>query len=212
MDYDNYEDNYIENSRKIPFVTVTILGINLLVYIVLEFIGSTLDSEFMVSCGALTSYKVIYEGEYHRLLTSFFLHFGPEHIFNNMLSLFLIGGETEKHIGHIKFAIIYFAAGLSSSIVSLIMHFIYEPYIISAGASGAIMGIGGALVVILLTNRLKIDKNRGIRFLIFLGLSILSGFTSSTVDNAGHIGGLFAGLIIMLLFTLFSYIRKKLSH
>ena len=195
----------IKNINNKPFITIILAAINIIAYMIIEITGSSLDSDFMIKCGAAYS-PLIYENhEYFRLITSMFLHFGVEHLANNMLSLILIGNELEKEIGHLRYLIIYFITGITASLASSYMYYSSSQNVVSAGASGAIMGISGALVILLLTNRQRINRSKGIRFFIVLILMINSGLNTSGIDNYAHIAGLITGAVIILI----SNLKKK---
>ena len=79
----------MEELKKEP-VTVFLILINVLVFLAVEFTGGTEDTMHMVQCGAAYT-PMIADGGYYRLFTSMFLHFGPQHLGNNMLVLFVLG-------------------------------------------------------------------------------------------------------------------------
>ena len=94
-----------------PFITGTIIIINIVVFVICEILGSTLDTQFMLEHGAMYP-ENINKGEIYRLLTSSFLHFGFMHILNNMFVLGASGTILEEAIGHVKFFILYIISGI----------------------------------------------------------------------------------------------------
>ena len=90
-----------------PIMTIIFVVINVLVFVVLEIMGDTQNSEFMAEHGAVWPPYVSEGHEYWRLLTATFMHFGFEHIANNMLILVCAGMILEKALGHVKFTILY---------------------------------------------------------------------------------------------------------
>ena len=182
-----------------------IIVINIIVFIVLEWKGSTVSAEYMLSKGAMAA-PMIYEGqEYYRFITSLFMHFGIEHLFNNMLVLFFLGDNLERAVGKIKYILIYFLSGVCGSVLSLLLTSTREGIVVSAGASGAIFGVMGALFCVVIINRGRLEDltSRKLGFLIVL--TLYQGFTSTGVDNFAHVGGMIAGIILALLL----YRRRK---
>jgi rhomboid protease GluP len=146
-------------------------------------------------------------GESWRLLANMFLHFGLLHVGLNMLALVNAGGIIERMFGAVRFASLYIVAGLTGSLASVIM----QPGVVSAGASGAVFGVYGALGAFLLRQRGVIPpavlKSLGNVALGFVGYNLLAGFGFNVVggshhgiDNAAHIGGLLGGFVCGLLF------------
>lgn len=128
-----------------------------------------------------------------RILTSAFVHIGIVHLLVNMWSLWVLGLPTERLLGRWTFVVVYLISALSGSIASLWR----DPLRVSAGASGAIFGLLGALIAVMYLGKLPLPKeliSRNLRNLLFVaGLNLLYGM-SSHIDNSAHIGGLVAGL------------------
>lgn len=101
-----------------PIMTIIFVVINVLVFVVLEIMGDTQNSEFMAEHGAVWPPYVSEGHEYWRLLTATFMHFGFEHIANNMLILVCAGMILEKALGHVKFTILYLIAGVGGNVLS----------------------------------------------------------------------------------------------
>ena len=89
--------------RPKEIMTITLIGINILVFIVLTMIGRTEDGYFMLQHGAMYEPYIIENQEYYRLFTSLFLHFGISHLLNNMVLLWALGSIFEKEAGKIRF-------------------------------------------------------------------------------------------------------------
>ena len=125
-----------------------------------------------------------------------FLHFGIEHLANNMLLLFLLGQIFERAVGTTRYAGIYIASGLAGSFLSFFYMCLMGQNDIAAGASGAIFGIVGGMIIVVLCNK-GYYKGISIRRLILMAvLTLYFGFTSVGTDNVGHLGGLITGLIL----------------
>lgn len=140
------------------------------------------------------------DGEWWRLASAIFLHFGAVHLLLNMWALWDAGQWVERVYGHARFASIYIISGLTGNLVSLV---IQGNSAVSGGASGAIFGIYGALLTFLWRERDAITKHE-FRWLFWgaLGFSlatIVMGFIIPGIDNSAHIGGFISGILISIL-------------
>jgi rhomboid protease GluP len=153
----------------------------------------TIDN--LIRWGANFGPKTVTNGEWWRLFTCMFLHIGIIHIAFNMFVLWQIGPFVERLLGNVGFATVYFISGIAGAFVSVA----WNPYIVSAGASGAIFGLYGALLGFLSIRRDSIPaevlspltKNA----LIFIGYNVVYGMIRTGTDIAAHMGGLGAGFI-----------------
>jgi rhomboid protease GluP len=141
------------------------------------------------------------DGEWWRLGSAMFLHFGLLHLALNMWALWDGGQWVERMYGRFRFAVIYFAAGLAGNLLSLVVH---AGHAVSGGASGAIFGIYGALLSYLWLERSRIQRGE-FRWMFwaaagFSVATIVFGLMVPGIDNAAHIGGLIAGLLTGVLF------------
>ncbi len=182
--------------QKKPICTITLVVINIIIFFVLSFSGMTEDAGYMLQHGAMYVPYILEKGMYYTFVTSMFLHFGFNHLMNNMVMLLVIGWNLEAEVGKIKFLIIYFLSGIGGNILSMLWDMRNDSYSVSAGASGAIFGIIGALLFVAIRNRGKVGtiSTRGLIFMI--ALSLYYGLTAGQVDNAAHIGGLICGFVI----------------
>ena len=196
----------IDSKRKISFkeykVTYTIIILNILVYLI-EVIKSRnlidIDIYTLIQMGAKVN-VLINSGEIYRLLTSAFLHGGIIHIFFNMSALNIIGREVEAVYGSKRYIAIYVISALGGSVVS----YLFKPNSISVGASGAIFGLLGAMLIFGLKERDKIGKQYMKNILETIGLNVIIGITIPNIDNFAHLGGLILGAI-----TSFILFKKK---
>jgi len=177
-------------------VNTIIIVINVVVFAVLTFLGDTTDVQFMHHHGANFWPSVIEEHEYYRLLTCTFIHFGISHLFNNMLVLAYIGDNLERALGKVKYLVLYLAAGIGSSAVSAVWSMFKDEYSVSGGASGAIFGVVGALLVIVIKNRGQLEDLSSRQLMFFAGFSIYHGVTSAGIDNMAHISGFLIGALL----------------
>jgi membrane associated rhomboid family serine protease len=168
--------------------------------------NSSEDVLAMLDAGAnLNPYTV--GGQYWRLFSSMFLHFGVLHLAVNMFGLWMLGRYLETAIGSIRFILLYFICGVVAGLASLF----FNVYVISAGASGAIFGLYGYQLGALLIGNLhdkEVLKNVLINFAVFVVVNTLiaGGFN---VDVSGHLGGGLTGLLIACIQMQFGFLRKK---
>ena len=180
------------------FITPILILLNIAIYILMVSTGVNFffpELESMVDWGA--NFKAFtLGGEWWRLFTNFFLHFGLIHLLMNMYALFYIGLLLEPHLGKVRFLGTYLLAGLVASVASM---WWYDNNIVSAGASGAIFGMYGVFLALLTTDAIdkSIRKSSFISILAFVGYNIFIGLnTQEGIDNAAHIGGLVSGLLM----------------
>ncbi|SET13936.1 rhomboid protease GluP [Pseudobutyrivibrio sp. C4] len=192
-------DEYF-NPKETP-ITYILVAINIITFVVLEIMGDTTDGLFMLLNGAMNPNKVLAEGEWYRLLTATFMHFGIEHLMNNMLLLFLLGQIFERAVGPVRYLGIYLGSGLTGSFLSFFFMCLMGKNDIVAGASGGIFGIVGGMLIVILVHKGKYKGISTKRMLIMAGLTLYFGFAYAGTDNVGHLGGLTAGIII----TFFTY-------
>ncbi|RGS38382.1 rhomboid family intramembrane serine protease [Roseburia hominis] len=178
---------------RAEYVTIALVAANVITYLVLEWLGDTTNGFFMAEHGAMYPDFIRINHEWWRIITAGFLHFGAVHLVNNMVILYCMGSRLERVTGHLKFFLIYLVSLIGAGLLSYGMMLRTGDYAVSAGASGAIFGvIGGFLwIVILHRGRFEQITTRGIMMMIVL--TIYYGFSSAGIDNWGHIGGLLAG-------------------
>ena len=173
--------------------------INILVFLVFEWLGDTENATFMYNHGAMYPDAVLIEGEWYRIVTCMFIHFGVHHLGNNMLILFFLGDNLERALGHVKFIILYLLSGMTGSLLSMVYMLKTQDYAVSGGASGAIFGVIGALIYIVARNRGRLEDLTSKRLIFMAALSLYYGFTSVGVDNFAHVGGLVGGFILAVI-------------
>ena len=188
----------LEEIRKEP-VTVVLILINVLVFIAVELTGTSQNAWHVLDYGAAYTPYIVQNGEVYRLFTSMFLHFGIEHLVNNMLVLFVLGSRLEQGIGKLRFLFIYLAGGIAGNIFSLILELRNQDFSVSAGASGAVFAVMGAMIYVVIRNKGWLGDLSMRQILVMAAFSLYFGFTSSGVDNAAHIGGMIAGFVLAVL-------------
>lgn len=185
--------------RRKQQCTILLIVINVVVFFALSFQGMTENVMFMLDKGAMYVPYVLEYGEYYRMVTSVFLHFGFDHLINNMISLGFLGWQLEQEVGKIKFLLIYFISGIAGNVLSGVWELFTGDYAVSAGASGAVFGIIGALLYIAMRNHGRIGDVSGRGLVFMVVLTLYHGFTSTGVDNFAHIGGFITGFVLGVL-------------
>lgn len=181
-------------------ITVFLIAINVIIFLILEFLGQTESAAFMMKYGAVYPPYITENGEYWRLLTATFMHFGFQHLLNNMVMLGSAGHILERALGKIKFLILYLVAGIGGCALSLGQMLHSGEYAVAAGASGSIFGIIGALAWILILHKGKYETLTGKGMVMMIILSLYYGASTGDVDNWGHIGGLIMGFVMSIIF------------
>lgn len=179
--------------RKLPVVTISLVAVNVILYLLCTQYGNLL-----YNIGDLSGTAVYGKHEYYRIFTSMFLHAGVDHLFSNMIVLYFLGEIIEREYGHIRYTILYFGAGIIAAGASIASQYLMADFTGSVGASGAIYGLLGALLWLLLTHRGHYREVTLPRLLFYLAYSFYSGFQGTNIDNAAHIGGLIGGFIISI--------------
>lgn len=182
--------------RKRTWVNGSLIGINILYFIYLEIAGSSEDIMFMLEKGAMYPPLVMELKEYYRLLTSIFMHFGYDHLINNMLVLLILGDNMERALGKIKYLFFYLACGVGANIVSMMFDYGSGNYAVGAGASGAVFGVIGGLLYVVSINRGRLEDLSTRQLVIVILFSLYFGFTSTGVDNIAHVAGLLLGILL----------------
>ena len=167
-----------------PVVTYTIIATCVVVFF-LQNAGNAVEGRYALNPGFIAV-----DGQYERLVTSAFMHYGMVHLLFNMWALFVVGQPLEQWLGRVRFIALY---GLSALGGSVMVYLFSAPNSLTAGASGAVFGLFGAMFV--MAKRLNYDV-RGIAVLIVLNLVIT--FTFSGISWQGHIGGLVTGAALAL--------------
>ena len=190
--------------KDIPIVSAVLVAINVIVFLICTFTGNVL-----YNMGRLDAVDVLVKREYARVIWYMFLHSNITHIFNNMLILFFLGAMIEKEIGHVRYLILYMLSGIGGGILSLIYKTLTFDFSGTIGASGAVFGLDGALLALILFSGRRMANVTPTRVILMIAYSLYSGFTGGNVDNAGHIGGLITGFLIGIVICMIN--RRKTS-
>ena len=181
-------------------VNHTIILLNILIFLLTEFTGSWEDVNHMLKWGAAGTLDIMQQHEYYRLFTAMFLHFGIQHLGNNMLVLLFIGDCLERNLGKIRYGLLYLLGGAGANLLSLFHELYSKEYVVSAGASGAVFAVIGGLLYIVIRNKGHIENFSSRQLLILAFLSLYHGLTSTGVNNIAHLGGLLCGFLLGILF------------
>ncbi|BBZ78407.1 rhomboid family intramembrane serine protease [Mycolicibacterium anyangense] len=164
-----------------PVVTYALIAVNVVLF-VLDMTSRALRQHLVLWAPAVAA------GEYYRLITSAFVHFGIAHILFNMWALYVLGPPLEQHLGRLRFGALY---GLSALGGSVLVYLVAPIGAATAGASGAVFGLFGATFVV--ARRLNLD----IRWLVILIVAnLVITFTVPGISWQGHLGGLITGAVV----------------
>ncbi len=187
-------------STRTP-VTLALVAANLAIFVAMCIAGVGIfepDGRAVVAWGSDFG-PLTMGGEWWRLFTAMFLHFGAMHVALNMWALYESGRMVERLYGSARFLALYVFAGLVGSMASLL----WNPMVNGAGASGAIFGVFGGMLAFVVLPRNGVPawimaEHRN-STLLFAGYSLVYGFAHAGIDNAAHIGGLAGGFLMGLL-------------
>jgi len=215
-----YEVTPLAPIHRVPILTFVLIGINAVILLLIYLAGFPGDMTVPRNLGAIYAERIpesiiaglpdsiavwlqnfnfgaiypddIFEyGQWYRLFTAIFIHFGVNHFLANIMGLLVFGTRVERYFGRIAFLVIYIFAGLLGSLFSLYITTAY-----AAGASGAIYGLIGAIFIYTRMTGRSVELMTWYILFMFIGVGIAMGFITDGVDNAGHLGGLVGGLIV----------------
>ena len=193
-------DKVMKLSGSNLYATYGIIAINVVVFILMAINGAGIfDPKAMVHINWGSNYSPLtLSGDWWRLITCVFIHFGIIHLAMNTYALYIAGVYLEPMLGKTKYIVAYLATGVFASLASLWWH---SEGVNSAGASGAIFGLYGVFLALLFTN--LIPKQTRTSLLQSIGVFVVFNLiygTKAGVDNSAHIGGLLSGLVIGFIF------------
>lgn len=188
--------NLSHSKNRIAWVNGCLIAANVLYFLFLELKGAREDIGILVEYGALYAPLVVLQKEYYRLVTAMFIHFGIEHLVNNMLVLFVLGDNLERALGKVKYLIFYLLCGIGANLVSVYFYWTAKPNVVSAGASGAVFGVVGGLIYAVLRNRGRLGDLSSRQLILMAIFSLYLGFTSTGTNNTAHISGVLIGLLM----------------
>lgn len=175
-----------------PFISYAVISISVIVFVLMEIVGSSHWVPTLVDFGAKSNLHIV-AGQWWRLITASFVHIGFMHLALNMIIVYYLGARLEMIMGHWRFLVLYLVSGLGGVIASFAF-----THAISAGASTAVFGLFASTLVLrhLFPHSMEFQY-LGSQYFILILINIVFGFLNPGIDNAGHIGGLVAGWLIM---------------
>lgn len=194
----------LQKINSLPFVSIALVAVNVVVFLLCMVSG-----ERIYNAGCSGVWDVLINKEYGRIVFSMFLHGDAEHLFNNMILVLFMGSMLEREIGHLSYGLIYFLSGIGGDIVSLYVRWLSNDWSVSIGASGAVFGLDGLLLAMVLLLGNKLRSITPVRVLVMIGLSLYSGYTSANIDNAAHVGGLLTGFCLGIIACMIIRRRKQ---
>lgn len=195
----------IKEKRSLPWVNLCLVAVNVIVFLICTF-----TDDLLYNIGALSIQNLIADGSFYRMVTCMFLHADPEHLISNMVVLYYVGEIVEQKTGHLPYILLYFLSGLGADVMSMAYELWTGRYISSVGASGAVFGIEGALLLLAVLHRGRLESMTAGRVAFAIAFSLYCGFTSSYINNAAHVGGVMTGMVVMgLLWMVSPQIRKR---
>jgi rhomboid protease GluP len=175
---------------SVPVVATALIATNVVIFFITVAFGFLQSESSILQAGALSRHLVL-QGEVWRLVSAMFLHGSIEHLFSNAVGLFILGMAAEHAYGRLEMAGLYFIAGVGGSVFSTCIN--PGP---AVGASGAIFGLLGAMIVFFYKYRESFhirDKRIGNVLLLWAAYSVVTAYFIPFVDNAAHVGGLISG-------------------
>ena len=208
---DSTSEDFLKKQQQIyksAYVTIALLIVNILIFIL-----STTFFQVWYSMGAMYTAGVVMDGELYRIVTAMFLHADISHLFNNMIMLGLVGAIIENYIGHGLFVFLYMLSGIFGNLLSMSYEIKHDLSWLSVGASGAIMGLVGFLMVWIVINRRELVKDKSMLFrLLFLLIFVIDAcFFQSGANTIAHLGGFLTGFVIGILNIILFKNRKNME-
>lgn len=189
-------------------VNTIMIAVNILAFIVLSIIGASKGLDgitatenvfFMLKYGAMYEPLIVDSGQYYRLVTCMFMHFGMMHLMSNMLALFFLGELVEKKVGSVRYALIYILGGLVGSVGSLLHCIITGKNVVSAGASGSVFAVMGAIVWLTFISNGRFEQFTLEKLIFIIFVELMQGLSSSNIDMSAHVCGLIGGFVVAMI-------------
>ena len=196
MDYrgNTREGGPLSAAKGLPLMNIGLIAVNAAVFVVGLLAPSA--GKAMGEAGCFSVLYLMYGGEYYRLITAAFLHADAVHLFNNMLLLYFCGEIVEKTLGKPRALILYLLSAVCGNLLSAAYELSTQNYYTSIGASGAVFGLTGAMLFLVLVKKGAAAHISMRRALLAVALSVYAGFTNPGVNNAAHVGGLLSGFLL----------------
>jgi rhomboid protease GluP len=204
QNFQRYDRSQASSQLRRQYVTIALVVVILIVYVLEIQQGGDTDTETLYRLGALWPPAVTQGGEWWRLITVMFLHFGFLHVALNLVALVVIGPSVESMLGRVRYTIVYFVAGIGSAYAAVLFTQLnWLAPDVYVGASGAIMGLFGAAAAIYFhdwrTSRSGIALNFLRRMGLIIGLQVVADLTIPGTSLPIHLIGAIIGFIVTLL-------------
>ena len=171
----------MQQFKSKDYVTILLVITNIAVYIF-----CTIQGNVLYNMGSLSVVDIINRQEYYRILTSMFLHANPQHIWGNMIFLAALGDMLERSIGHGRFFAIYMLAGIGGNLLSMGHELATGQFYSTIGASGAVFGLIGALLLLICKNNGTYGQVSFRRMIFAIVYLFYSGIQSETTNPMAH--------------------------
>jgi rhomboid protease GluP len=182
-----------EHIYRTAYVTIGLFAINVIVFVLCN-----VGMYRLYDDGAMITEAVLADGQFYRLFTAMFLHADVQHLFNNMLLLALAGAIVENYAGHGFYILLYMVSGIFGNMISMAFELWHSLTWVSMGASGAINGIVGFVIVWIYINRRNFIRNSNVifRLMLLAGFVVYGCFFQPGANTAAHLGGLLTGIVL----------------
>ena len=178
--------------KDMPRATTLLVLVNIIGFVISSFLGEPVYDWGEVGL------KYIEDGEYYRLISAIFLHAGVDHLFGNMILLYFLGDMVERVIGSKSIFAVFLISGILGNVISCIYEAVSGVSYVTVGASGAVFGIIGALLYLVIRRERAIHISF-IQITLMIAYSIYSSFVGDNINTAAHIGGLITGFFASLI-------------
>lgn len=178
----------------IPWCSAVLTGMNILVFAACHFWGRQL-----YDAGCFSVVYLLRGREYYRLISAMFLHVDIGHLMNNMILLYFGGEIVEKTVGRVRYLLVFLFSGICGNLLSAAYELSTGGFYDSVGASGAVFGLVGGLLYLVVTRKGQATQISIQRMILMIALSLYSGFQNVMVNNAAHLGGLIGGFLLTFL-------------
>jgi rhomboid protease GluP len=194
---------YFARTGRGTLIVITLIVLNVAMFLLEVIAGGSTNPFVLHRLGQLETSDFFITGEYWRLLTSLFLHYGPVHLLFNIYALYILGPALERSIGALRFITCYLISGIGSGLGVVLLHILgLTPAEEVVGASGCIMGIVGAWAGFLLRYRhLPLARRRLQNILFIVVIQTVFDLSTPQVSMAAHMCGLITGLVVGLILT-----------
>lgn len=196
--------------QRLPLMATLLVTVNVVIFLLTDFFFFQ-EQEKLAYYMAMNPVLVTKYGEYWRLFTSMFYHFDIEHVLFNMVALYFAGTMLEPFFGKWRYLLLYFASGLFADVASVFYYSVIArenaEVVFAAGASGAVYGLIGAYVSVMLFFRERLSREEKIRIPLMVFVLLFGNLSEKSIGHAAHFGGFIAGGLLGFGYCV--YLRKR---